>query len=228
MKKKKIITIFILVILLVITTAITAFYVIGQNSESKQRYEAQMKEEGETFVKEQSKELEAVDTSDAGLEQDDEVLQVETSTEVPKGVITEAEQQAVAKELAKLEDERKQQVLQTLSVAYSKALNEQKENAFASVDALIAQAKAEWSALQSKGEATTENKIRLATEYLAKSNVLEEQMDVNFAGLVNTIETQLAAEGIDSASLVAEYQAQYETIKQENKDALMTKVMAAL
>ena len=134
----------------------------------------------------------------------------------------------ITEELAKLEDARKRQVLQTLSVAYSKALDKQKQEAFSMAENLIVQGRADWAAAVSEGENNTVNKGKLASEYLAKSKVMEEQMDASFASLAKKMEEQLKAEGIDPTAIIAEYQVEYETIKQENKKALMEKVMDAV
>lgn len=214
--------------LVIAAVIIAVFFLWGQNSQESKQYEAQIKEEAQEFTEELISELDQIDTTEEGLIPEDNAGEAVPPTEVPSGVITEAEKQVIAEELAKLDDERKQQVLQNLSVAYSKALSEQKQEAFNMVENLIAQGKADWAALVAKGENTAVNKGKLASEYLAKSKVMEDQMDVSFASLTKKMEEQLNAEGIDSTEIIAQYKAEYEKIKQENKSTLMEKVMAAV
>lgn len=217
-----------LVLLIACITVAAVFFLWGQNSQESKEYEAQIKQETQDFTDRQISKLDQIDTTDKGLNTEDNVDNAIPSTNVPSGVITEAEKQMIAEELAKIEDDRKQQVLQTLSVAYSKALDEQKQAAFNMVETLIAQGKTDWAALVAKGENTAANKAKLASEYLAKSQVMEEQMDASFASLTKKMEEQLNAEGIDPTEIIAQYQAEYDKIKSENKKAMMEKVMGAL
>ena len=207
---------------------LAVFFLWGQNSGGKKQYEAQIKQEAQEFTDGLISELEQIDTSDQGLDAENQEGAGSAPAEVPEEVITEAEKQVIAEELAKLEDERKQQVLKTLSVAYSKALDEQKKESFNLVEKLIADGKADWKALAAKGENTAANKGLLASEYLAKSKVLEQQMDASFQSLIAKMNEQLNAEGIDPEAMIAQYQAEYKKIKEENRAALMEKVLAAV
>ncbi len=213
---------------LIIAAVILAFFYLGQNSEAKKQYEAQVQQETQQFTEELVAQLDQIDTSavdeTAGAAADAAVQPVE----IPSGIKTEAEKQVIGDELNKLEDERKKQVLQTLAVAYSEALDEQKQEAFRMVEELVAQGKADWAALVKSGENTSANKVKMASEYIAKSKVLEEQMDASFQALTDKMESQMSAEGIDPTEIIAQYQAEYDKIKSENKSAMMKKVMDAL
>lgn len=224
-RKKGLIGLMMTLVLLIACIAVTAvFFLWGQNSEEKRLYEAQLKQETQEFTEELVTELDQVDISEDGLQAENSTA---SSTEVPSGVITEAEKQVIGEALGELEDERKRQVLQILSVAYSQALAQQKQEAFRMAENLIAQGKADWAALVAKGENTAVNKGTLVSEYLAKSKVMEGQMDASFASLTQKMESQLNAEGIDPTAIIAQYQAEYEEIKSANKSALMEKVMDA-
>lgn len=200
----------ILILLAAVAVVVAAFLLMGQNSEGKKQYQQEIQQEARNFT----------DQLIGGLDDNSG-----TSTGEP---LTEAEQQAVAKELAKLDDAKKQQVLKNLSAAYSQALNKQKQEAFRMADNLVEQGKADWKALAARGENTAANKAKLASEYLAKAAVLENQMDESFNALISKMEAQLTAEGIDPSGLIAEYNAEYKKIKAENKSALMDKAMVAL
>ena len=216
---------FITVSLLLVACAIAVaiFFLIGEYSQGKKEYEAQIKVQAQELTDKLVSDIKEVDTTDDGLSQQQTVN--EDPEEVPEGIITGTEKKLVAEELAKQEDERKQKVLQTLTVAYSKALDEQKQEAFQMVDSLVAQGKADWTALVANGEGTAVNKAKLASEYLAKSDVMESEMDASFDILVATMQDQLNAEGIDPTSIIDGYRAEYEKIKGENRQALMDKVL---
>lgn len=214
-----------LILLFALVAVLAAFFLIGQNSEGKKQYEVQIKQETQSFTDEIVSELDRIDTSDEGLAAESATV---PPAEAPPEIVTETEKEAVSQELAKLEDERKQRVLQTLSVAYSKALEQQKQEAFSMADSLIAQAKADWKALGSSERTDPVKKGALISEYLAKVNVMEKQMDASFNSLIQKMTEQLQAEGIDPTALVAQYKVEYNKIKKENKDALISKAMAAV
>ncbi len=201
---------------------LAGFFIVWTHSDEVKEYEARTTKTAQAFTEQLVSEIESTDTSDDSLQAE------APPAEAPKALITEAEKQVIAQELSKLEDERKQRVLQTLSVTYSQALNQQKNQAFAMVDELLAEAKAEYLTLAESGQATAVNKGKLATEFLAKANVMESQMDASFSSLISTIEQQLSAEGIDPGAIVAKYRAEYNSIKEANRSALMEKAMAAL
>ncbi|MDD4564177.1 MAG: hypothetical protein PHE79_01630 [Eubacteriales bacterium] len=226
MKRKRIKRlVLVLILLLVLVIVLAAFFLMGQNSEGKKQYEAQIKQETQNFTEKIVSELDKIDTTDEGLAAGITDVPPE---EAPPEIITETEKEIVSKELAKLEDERKQQVLQVLSVAYSKALEQQKQTAFSMADNLIAQAKADWKAAGSSGKADPVKRGAMISEYLAKVKVMEAQMDAGFGTLTAKMDEQLRAEGIDPAALIAQYKAEYNKIKEENKDALMSKAMASV
>lgn len=212
-----------LCMIILCAVAIAVFFLIGEYSQGKKEYEAQIKTQTQELTDKLISEIENVDTTDKGLAGQEAANS--DSEEVPDGIITNAEKELVAEELAKQEDERKQKVLQTLTVAYSKALNEQKQAAFQMVEDLIVQGKADWAAMVADGEGTAVNKAKLASEYLAKSDVMESEMDASFEALAATMEEQLKAEGIDPASIIDGYRAEYDKIKEENRQSLMNKVL---
>lgn len=214
-----------LVLLIACIAVAAVFFLVGQNSEEKKRYEAEIKQKAQSFTEKIVTELDQVDTSDEGLAG---VTNPVSPTEAPPEILTEAEKQVIADELARLEDQRKQQVLQTLSVAYSKALDQQKQEAFQMVDNLITQAKADWEALKKSGKASAAAKGTLASEYLAKSKVMEAQMDDSFEALIRKMEEQLNEEGIDPTAIIEQYRAEYKKIKEENRTAMMDKAIAAI
>jgi hypothetical protein len=215
------------VLLIACITVTAVFFLWGQNSKENKQYEAQLKQETESFTDNLVSKLDTIDTGIKDTTTAAGVGEI-SATEAPDELITEAEKEVIGEELAKLENERQQRILQTLSVAYSQALNEQKQEAFKMADDLIAQGKADWASLVKKGENTAVNKGKLASEYLAKSKVMEEQMDASFKTLTSKMEDQLTAEGIDPTAIIAQYEAEYKKIKQENKSALMEKAMAAV
>ncbi len=219
-KKIRVIIALILTLIIILLAAIAAFFHLGQNSDEKRQYEEKIRQEAGEFTGELITELDQVDTSDEGISQAD--------TAEPDEDITESEKQLLSKELAKQTDERKRQVLKTLTAAYSKTLQAQKREAFNQVEALVAQGKADWNALKASGENTAANKGALASEYLAKSQVLEAQMDASFQTLIGKMEEQLESEGIDPEPIIKEYEAEYKRIKDENRSAMMDKAMAAV
>jgi|GEM_PF-2831036 len=208
--------------LLSIFIILAGFFIAGFNSEDVKEYEAKTLKTTQAFTQQLVTEIESTDTSDTSL------MAENPPAAAPAGLITEGEKQVISQELSKLEDERKQRVLQTLSVTYSQALNQQKNQAFAMVDGLLGEAKAEYLTLTASGEATAVNKGKLATEFLAKANVMEGQMDASFDSLVGTMEQQLLSEGIEPDIIIAKYRAEYNSIKEANRSALMAKAMAAL
>jgi hypothetical protein len=234
-----------LVLLIACIAVAAVFFLMGQSSAEKKRYEAELQQRSQEFTDSLLAELDRIDVSGAALapagknpeaaaenqaagEGDPATSSAPTSTEAPPEIISEAEKQAVADELARLEDEKKRQALQILSVAYSKALAAQKQEAFRMADGLITQAKADWKALGSSGKADPTKRGEMVSEYLAKSKVLEDQMDASFEALIQKMNEQLSAEGIDPAALIAQYRAEYKKIKEENKGAMMSRALEAV
>lgn len=121
-----------------------------------------------------------------------------------------------------------QRSLESLLPLYEKALNQMKDQDIQLAYHLIAQGKADWAALVSKGENTLANKQKLASEYIAKGRVLEQQMDENFNQLLATIEVQLEEEGIEAEAVLKDYRAKYQSIKETNKKKLMQKITKAV
>lgn len=221
-----------LVLLIACIAVAAVFFLMGQNSEGKKQYEAEIRQEAQKFTDNLISELDQIDTSIDVSEESPDTGAAENNppspAEAPAEIITEAEKQVIEDELAKLEDERKQRVLQTLSIAYSKALEQQKQEAFSMADNLIAQAKSDWKAVKSSGKADPVKKSALLSEYLAKSKAMEEQMDASFEALTKKMDEQLRAEEIDPKAIIAQYKAEYKKIKEENKEAMMSKAMAAV
>jgi hypothetical protein len=205
--------------------AVVIFFYWGANSVEKNQYESQIKQETQAFTDSLISELDQVNTSGSAVETTSEGI---PPTEAPPEIVTGAEKKIIGEELAKLEDARKQQVLQTLSVSYSKALSEQKAEALNMAASLIDQGKADWAEMKAKGEDTAFNKAKLASEYLARSNAMEAQMDASFSALTEKMEEQLKSEGIDPANIIAGYKAEYVKIKEQNKKEYMDKALAAI
>lgn len=187
-------------LLIVSMGLIAALYLNLQNSEDQKKYEAQIKQESQDFT---DKLISQLDKIDAPAQK----------VEVPASISNDA---------------KKQQVLKTLTAAYNIVLNEQKANAIGMASSLVSQAKDEWAAILSSGNATLANKGKITSEYMAKAQAMEVQMDTNFNALISKMKEQLAAEGIDSASIIAQYKAEYQKLKEENRSELMTKALAAI
>lgn len=220
-----------MILLFALIIVVAVFFLIGENSEGKKQYQEQIRQEAQDFTDELISELDKIDTSEVtspAAAEGNPAVSAETPLTAPPEIITEAEKEIVSEELAKLEDEQKQRALQTLSAAYSKVLEQQKQEAFLMAERFVEQAKADWKALESSGEATAVKRGALISEYLAKSKVIEEQMDVSFETLIAKMEEQLNAEGIDPTAIIEQYRTEYKKIKEENKSALMDKAMAAL
>lgn len=205
--------------------AVVIFLFWGANSVEKKQYESQIKQETQAFTDNLISELDQISTSGSAVGTTNGGI---SPTEAPPEIVTDAEKQIIGEELTKLDDERKQQALQTLSAAYSKAFSEQKAEALHIATQLFEQGKAEWDTLKAKGEGTTENKVKLASEYLAKASVAEAQMDASFNALTDKMKEQLRAEGIDPTNIIAGYQEEYKKIKAHYKDEVMDKAMAAM
>lgn len=205
--------------------AVVIFLFWGANSVEKKQYESQIKLEAQVFTDSLISKLDQINTSGPAVETTNPGI---STPEAPPEAVTGAGKEIIGEELAKLNNEKKRQVLQTLSEAYSKAFSEQKAEALKIAARLIAEGKAEWAALKAKGEDTAVNKAKLASEYLAKANVAEAQMDSSFYALTDKMEEQLKEEGIDPTSIIAGYKAEYEKIKAQYKKELMDKAMAAI
>jgi flagellar basal body-associated protein FliL len=217
-----------LTVLIALIIVLASFILMGANSADKKQYQEKISQEVQEFTDQQIEELDQVDTSEEGLRTNALENNTASPEAVPSGVKSEAEKQVIGEELKKLEDERKQQILQALSVTYSEDLEQQKQEAFRLAEELISQGKADWAALVKKGENTSVNKAKLASEYFAKARVMEAQMDTGFQALTSKMEEQLNEAGIDPANIIAQYQEEYNRIKSENKKTLMDKVMDAV
>ena len=221
--KTKIIALVLIFILVLIAVAAVFFFLSGQNSDEKRKYEEKLSQEINTFTDGQIAKLDKVDTSDDGLHAADQESLKET-----EAVVTDAEKKMLETELAKQGNERKQQILKTLTAAYSQALQAQKKEALSQVEALANQGKADFAALSANGENTAANKGLLASEYLAKSKVLEGRMDASFQALLTKMEAQLKAEGIDPDPIIKAYEGEYKRIKEESRSAMMSKALNSI
>lgn len=224
-KKRKSAYVLASIAVIIIIGAVVIFFYFGANSAEKKQYESQIRQESQAFTDGLLSELDQIDTSGSASGTADGGI---FPSEAPPETITDAEKQIIGEELAKLNDARKQQVLQTLSAAYSKAFNEQKAEALKMAACLIEQGKSDWAELKAKGENTAVNKAKLASEYLAKSEAMEAQMDASFYALTAKMEEQLKKEEIDPANIIAGYQAEYGKIKEQYKKEMMDKAMAAI
>ena len=219
-RRKRIAIALMLSFILILGAAAAVFFLLGQNSDGKRQYEEAVRQETGAFTERLIGELDQIDTSN------DEINKADA--EIPEVTVTEAEKKMLELELSKLNDERDQQVLKTLTAAYSQTLQAQKQKAIELIEALVAQGKADWADLVAKGENTAANKGLLASEYLAKSRILEGQMDASFQTLMDKMEAQLRAEGFDPAPIIKEYEAEYKRIKEENRKAFMNKALSAI
>jgi hypothetical protein len=110
------------------------FFFLGANSAEKKQYELQLRQESQAFTDKLISELDQVKTSGTAAGTIDGEA---ASTETPFGIITGSSNQIDSEEPARPDDARKQQVLQTLSAAYSKVLNKQKSEALSIVVRLV-------------------------------------------------------------------------------------------
>lgn len=204
-KRKKVVLSLLSVLVLAAIAAVAVFYLSGQNSAQKKQYEVQVKQEVKVFTDHLVAEL-------------DQIKPLTASTS-GQGIVS-------SKSNTKQAADAKQQVLQANSAVYSKVLHEQKSQAVGMVNSLVAQGKADWLAAKAKGDANAATKGKLASEYLAKGQVLEAQMDASFNTLMVKMEAQLRAEGQDPAPVIEKYRAQYKAIKEQNRSAMLRKAMA--
>jgi len=119
-------------------------------------------------------------------------------------------------------------LLVQLKNGYTKVLTEQKSEALKQLDDLIGEAMVEWADFQTKGEVDTKIKEALLSEYLAKVNVLETQMDASFEELLAKMSNQLESQGFDSEPIIKNYRIEYDRIKSESRNDLMSKTASAI
>lgn len=231
--RKKIVIISILVIILLLLCMIAVF-IFGGNSQDKKEYKEQIANESQTFTEQLLAQMDSfVEAQKNGEQADPNEIENNGQEGVnptqPTTYQLTAEQQAVVEqEKAKLKDEKKQALLQSLAENYTSVMNQQKDQAFSMLDSLLAQGKAEWSTLQSQGKATPTAKGSLASEYMAKVTSLEKTIDASFATIIAKMESQLKTEGIEPEPIIAQYQADYKKIKESNRDAMFDKAMRAI
>ncbi|MEG2199951.1 MAG: hypothetical protein RRY25_06700, partial [Anaerovorax sp.] len=235
-KKKKRIIILMAVLLVGIILAAFLFFYLSANSHEKKEYAAEISKQSQAFTEKLLAQMDQIAGLTGGSgsknhKQESEKSKMSAdgaSNEPVPSALTAAEQKIIDEEKAKLKDQRKQELLQTMSQNYTGVMNQQKNQAFAMLDSLLAQGRSEWMSLKAQGKATPTAKSALASEYLGKVAALESTIDGSFAAIIGKMETQLRAEGIDPAPIVAQYQAEYESIKSSNRSAMFNKAMNAM
>ncbi|MDD4583152.1 MAG: hypothetical protein PHR60_03060 [Eubacteriales bacterium] len=201
-RKRTIVLIFVAGILLIAIMGIFLFLQEGKNSDEVKEYREQITEENTRITESLISEVESITESATGKQA--------------------AEQSGLAPE------EQKAQVQNTLTEMYYEILLKQKAQTFAMADGLVEQCKAEYVSLKQSGNWNAAVKASFISKYLAKSDVIEEQMDESFNALVNKMEEQLKAAGIDSSLIIEQYRVEYKLIKEENRSNLMDKALAEI
>jgi len=125
-------------------------------------------------------------------------------------------------------DEQRTKIEQALKESYYKILLEQKANAISMIDGLVDQCKEDYISLRKSNKWNLTAKANLVSEYLAKFDAMEKQMDKSFNTLINKMKEQFESEGIDSTSIIQEYRNEYEKTKKENRSILMDKAFDAI
>lgn len=199
--------VYVLISIAAVSIIAIVFFFWGVNFAEKKQYELQIKQESQAFTDKLISELDQVRAS---------------------GPAAGTENPIESEGLVSSDDVRKQQVLQTLTAAYRNAFNEQKSEALSIAARLIEEGKADWEELKAKGENTAANKAKLASEYLAKADAAEAQMDASFYTLTDKMKTQLKEEGINPTNIIAEYEEEYKKIKAQYKKEMMDKALAAI
>jgi hypothetical protein len=189
----------------------TDFWRMGENSPKAKEYQAQLRQDTRVFIDSLIAQIDRLDGTTLGIDRDNILDAASPDSE-----------EALA------EYRIRQQKRQELETLYLKVLTEQRDEALRQINQLIEQGQADWNLLSVNGDLTAENKEALLAEYLAKANVLEDQMDESFAVLLNRIALQLKSEGFDPDETIGLYQRQYTQTKDENRTALMTKVKNAM
>lgn len=216
-KRGMFITIGIMVV--IIAVAVFGYNLIGPNSDKNKEFEKQNAKETEELTDKLVGEIEKIDTQG---------IMDGTGEPDVTAVLPAEEQKIIDQELAKIDDAKKQQVLQALAENYNSILNQQKLEAIGMIENLIAQGKAEWQVLVANGENTPAAKGLKASEYLAKVKIMENNMDASFAAVVAKMDEQLKAQGIDASPIIDKYKADYENIIEENKKVMMDKAISAI
>ena len=135
----------------------------------------------------------------------------------PEAELDEPAAESVPRELN--EAERTAAVL----ALYEPAFEDLKQAADGEVDALIAEAKAAYYAVE-EADRTMAFKLELANTYLKRGNALEETFDERFYILLDEMRSALQSEGLDETA-ADEVEAAYVTEKRNRRKALLDKAM---
>lgn len=240
-KKAVIVSVIIAAVIVILAAAVLLYARHWRNTPEVKQYEAELKEADDAFLSdligklESEKEELSTQPPIPGETPLNTVAPAEpavsppgTQTNEPPPTMTAAPspppQDTAAPESAAPPPE----VPERLLAAYNAALMQLKDRDYALVEAFIAQGVAAWSAMAAEGKTTPDDKGRLVSEYLAKAGVLEKQMDASFDELMAVIKKQLTELGVDPNPITEGYRAEYETIKQTNKDMLLDRLMAEI
>lgn len=123
----------------------------------------------------------------------------------------------------KLTTNQKKQLEAVLAQKYRVILEDLKNQATGMLVAVLNQAKQEYSDLLASGNKNPETLGTLATEYMTKVDMMEDQMDASFDTLIQDMEAQFKAQGIDGAAIISQYQSEYNQVKETNRQAFMDK-----
>lgn len=131
-------------------------------------------------------------------------------------------------EQQKIAEQKKQALVNALKEKYYGILNVQKQDAMGMVNNLLEQAKRDYKALSASGGKTPIALGNLLTEYMAKSNTMEANMDKSFEATVGKMEEQFSALGIDGTTVVTEFRSEYKSVKESNRKYFMDKAWDAI
>ncbi len=211
-KSKAPLIIFIILIVLLVAAGITVYSFLqkGKNSDNVKAYSQAISEQTNQVTENLISEIHGLP----------ETIQLGESEITPEEESKPENQQQTEARKAELQAE--------LVKKYYEILEKQKVEAFSALESLINQAKQDYIALRNSGNKTPATLGNLMSEYMAKVDVMEAQMDRSFETVVGAMKQQLIQQGMDGASIIKEYKTQYNTIKEENRKLFMDKAFAAL
>lgn len=211
--KIRIIVFSIAAILIIISIGIFLFLQSGKNSDDLADYQKQIAEESNEMTDKLITEIERV-TETIGNDE------IDTNNDIEKDNAEDAVDPP--QDTSEAEDQ-KSKVKQELKESFYNILLQQKSNAISMIDGLVEQCKNDYISLRKSNKWNIKTKANLVSEYLAKFNAMEKQMDKSFDTLINKMKEQFEAEGIDPTSIIQEYRNEYEKTKEENRNMLMDK-----
>lgn len=220
-RKPHILAILLIIIPLIIVVAVAAVFFLGSNSQDTKEYKSVLEQEMSDITKQQIKELDAL------FEENKRLSQLESTT-LADGINNseeDSENTSTKNNFDKTEQE-KAILKEKLMVSYEQVLSRQRDDALAQINSLVSQAVTDYNVLKASGNDTRVNISKLASEYLAKSNAMETQIDISFNAITQRMASQLASEGIDPGSIIEKYNAEYRSIKEANRKMLIDKVLA--